>query len=175
MPTSSKVYDRVLKPILAAAKTKGDIPSVPNVHNSVYTIFRAGRVVPNKPPPLSSSSWPLPSWGSGFFWIKRTACCPPPMPKKTPAVEGSSSWKTSPSQLTRSCGRSPRMTGSRRPGLWRVKSDLFSRRATRAFVKWSRSTTLSVPSFLNSLLLPRLGFFLSNVLIHSSLRLNYFF
>jgi hypothetical protein len=48
---TTKVYDRVLKPILVAAKAKGDISSVPNAHNCLEAIFRAGKPAPNKPPP----------------------------------------------------------------------------------------------------------------------------
>ena len=50
---ASKVYDRILKPILTAAKTKGDISSVPQLNNTVEEVFRAGKFSPgaNKPPP----------------------------------------------------------------------------------------------------------------------------
>ena len=50
---SGRVYDRILKPILAAAKTKGDISSVPQINNLVEDVFRAGKFAAgaNKPPP----------------------------------------------------------------------------------------------------------------------------
>ena len=50
---AGKVYERVLKPILAAAKSKGDIASVPQVNNAVEEVFRAGRFAAGsgKPPP----------------------------------------------------------------------------------------------------------------------------
>jgi hypothetical protein len=40
---SNKVYERILKPILVAAKTKGDISSVPHCPNVVEDCYRAGR------------------------------------------------------------------------------------------------------------------------------------
>jgi len=50
---AGRVYDRILKPILAAAKAKGDISSVPQINNVVDRVFRAGRFAAgaNKPPP----------------------------------------------------------------------------------------------------------------------------
>ncbi len=50
---STKIYDRVLKPILVAAKSKGDLSSVPQVNNVIETCFRVGKFSPgaNKPPP----------------------------------------------------------------------------------------------------------------------------
>jgi hypothetical protein len=40
---ASKVYDRILKPILNAAKAKGDISSVPHCSNAIEECYRAGR------------------------------------------------------------------------------------------------------------------------------------
>jgi hypothetical protein len=40
---ATKVYDRILKPILNAAKAKGDIPSVPHCGNAIEECYRAGR------------------------------------------------------------------------------------------------------------------------------------
>jgi hypothetical protein len=40
---AAKVYDRVLKPILNAAKAKGDISSVPHCANAIEECYRAGR------------------------------------------------------------------------------------------------------------------------------------
>jgi hypothetical protein len=49
----SKVYERLIKPILTAARTKGDIPSVPNFNNAIEDCFRAGRPSKTgKPAPL---------------------------------------------------------------------------------------------------------------------------
>jgi FtsZ-binding cell division protein ZapB len=50
---SSKVYDEVLKPILAAAKSQGEIPTLPHMGTAVSEVFRAGKFSPgsNKPPP----------------------------------------------------------------------------------------------------------------------------
>jgi uncharacterized coiled-coil protein SlyX len=50
---SNKVYDRVLKPILVAAKAKGDISSVPHCPNVVEECYRAGRPTKSgKPAPV---------------------------------------------------------------------------------------------------------------------------
>jgi len=50
---ATKVYDKLLKPILAAAKAKGDLATLPQVGNTIENIFRAGRFAAgaNKPPP----------------------------------------------------------------------------------------------------------------------------
>ena len=50
---SSKVYDKILKPILQAAKSKGDLSSVPKLNDLIDDCFRVGRFSPgaNKPPP----------------------------------------------------------------------------------------------------------------------------
>jgi hypothetical protein len=48
-----RVYDRVLKPILAAAKAKGDISSVPHCSNVVEECYRSGRPTKSgKPAPI---------------------------------------------------------------------------------------------------------------------------
>ncbi len=48
-----RLYDRVLKPVLAAAKTAGDIPTVPHAGTGVLSVYRAGRAkVGVTPPPL---------------------------------------------------------------------------------------------------------------------------
>jgi len=49
----AKVYERILKPILVAAKAKGDLATVPQVNNVIEEVFRAGRFAAgsNKPPP----------------------------------------------------------------------------------------------------------------------------
>ncbi len=50
---ATKVYDRLLKPILAAAKAKGDLATLPQVGNTIEDIYRAGKFAAgaNKPPP----------------------------------------------------------------------------------------------------------------------------
>jgi hypothetical protein len=49
----TKVYERLIKPILTAARTKGDIQSVPHFANAVEDCFRAGRPTKTgKPAPL---------------------------------------------------------------------------------------------------------------------------
>ena len=50
---SGRVYDKLLKPILAAAKSKGDIANLPQVGNTIVEIFRVGKFAAgaNKPPP----------------------------------------------------------------------------------------------------------------------------
>jgi len=87
---ATKVYDRVLKPILTAARAKGDIPTVPQINNTVEGVFRAGRFAAGsgKPPPpviikFSStstrlavlknkrSSMPAPTEGEKAAGIKR--------------------------------------------------------------------------------------------------------
>jgi hypothetical protein len=42
-PLSNIVYDRILKPILTAARTKGDIPTVPHAANLIDECYRSGR------------------------------------------------------------------------------------------------------------------------------------
>ena len=50
---AGKVYDKLLKPILAAAKSKGEISTLPQLPNTIEEAFRAGRFAAgaNKPPP----------------------------------------------------------------------------------------------------------------------------
>lgn len=50
---SGRVYEKLLKPILAAAKSKGDIATLPQVGNTIVEIFRVGKFAAgaNKPPP----------------------------------------------------------------------------------------------------------------------------
>jgi hypothetical protein len=55
---SNKIYDRIVKPILQAAKEDGEIPTVPTVHNVIEAAFRVGRPTfhpdgkPKAPPPV---------------------------------------------------------------------------------------------------------------------------
>ena len=50
---AARIYDRLLKPILKAAKASEDTPTVPQLNNVIIEAFRAGRFSPgaNKPPP----------------------------------------------------------------------------------------------------------------------------
>jgi len=50
---ATKVYDRLFKPILAAAKQKGDLATLPQVGTTIENIYRAGKFAAgaNKPPP----------------------------------------------------------------------------------------------------------------------------
>ncbi len=50
---ASKVYDKLLKPILVAAKAKGEITTLPQVGSVIEEIYRAGKFAngANKPPP----------------------------------------------------------------------------------------------------------------------------
>jgi hypothetical protein len=49
----SKVYERIIKPILTAARAKGDISSVPHCANAIEDCFRVGRPTKTgKPVPL---------------------------------------------------------------------------------------------------------------------------
>jgi hypothetical protein len=43
---TARIYDKILKPVLAVAKAKGDIPSVPSLANSVESVYRAGKITP---------------------------------------------------------------------------------------------------------------------------------
>jgi hypothetical protein len=50
---TARIYDKILKPVLAVAKAKGDIPSVPSLANTVESVYRAGRVSPGaRLPPI---------------------------------------------------------------------------------------------------------------------------
>ena len=50
---AATVYDKLLKPILAAAKSKGDIATLPQMPNTISEVFRVGKFAAgaNKPPP----------------------------------------------------------------------------------------------------------------------------
>jgi uncharacterized coiled-coil protein SlyX len=53
---AARVYDRILKPILVAAKAKGDTSSVPVVNNVIEDLFRVGKPTLRdgvlRPPPI---------------------------------------------------------------------------------------------------------------------------
>ena len=57
-PLTNIVYDRILKPILISAKTKGEIPSVPHAVNLIEECYRSGR--PTAGASASASDSPLP-------------------------------------------------------------------------------------------------------------------
>jgi hypothetical protein len=43
---TARIYEKILKPVLAVAKAKGDIPSVPSLANTVEAVYRAGKTGP---------------------------------------------------------------------------------------------------------------------------------
>jgi hypothetical protein len=50
---ASRLYDRVIKPILSVAKAKGDISTIPSAANCIDTVYRAGKLAPGaRLPPL---------------------------------------------------------------------------------------------------------------------------
>jgi hypothetical protein len=53
--TAAVAYDRILKPILSAAKSKGSVPSVPQLSSLVTECYRVGKPGPSEsgsPPPI---------------------------------------------------------------------------------------------------------------------------
>jgi hypothetical protein len=50
---ASKIHERIIKPILSAAKAGGELPSVPGYNNTIESAFRVGKPSsdPKKPPP----------------------------------------------------------------------------------------------------------------------------
>jgi len=71
---SSKIYDRVLKPILVAAKSKGDLSTVPQLNNVIEDSFRIGKFSPgpNKPPPPIIIKFSSPAVRLAILKNKRT-------------------------------------------------------------------------------------------------------
>jgi hypothetical protein len=49
---STRVYEKILKPVLAVAKAKGDLSSIPTLPNTISSIYRAGKLNSPKPPPI---------------------------------------------------------------------------------------------------------------------------
>jgi hypothetical protein len=49
---STRVYDKILKPVLTIAKAKGDLSTVPTMPNTIANIYRAGKLNSPKPPPI---------------------------------------------------------------------------------------------------------------------------
>jgi hypothetical protein len=48
---STRVYEKILKPVLTIAKAKGDLSTVPTMPNTIANIYRAGKLNSPKPPP----------------------------------------------------------------------------------------------------------------------------
>jgi hypothetical protein len=49
---STRIYEKILKPVLAIAKAKGDLSSVPTMPNTITSVYRAGKLNSPKPPPI---------------------------------------------------------------------------------------------------------------------------
>jgi len=76
---ANRVYDRILKPIFAAAKANGEIATLPQVGTAVEEVFRAGRFAagPNKPPPPIIIKFSSPSLRLAILKNKRRHIPPP--------------------------------------------------------------------------------------------------
>jgi len=76
---ATKVYDRLLKPILAAAKAKGDLATLPQVGNTIEDIYRAGKFAAgaNKPPPPIVVKLTSPTIRMALLRNKRLSTPPP--------------------------------------------------------------------------------------------------
>ena len=81
---TAKVYEEVLKPILAAAKAQGEIPTLPQVGNTVTEVFRAGKFSPgsNKPPPPIIVKFVNPVLRMAILKCKRSHTPAPPAGSK---------------------------------------------------------------------------------------------
>jgi hypothetical protein len=49
---ATRVYEKILKPVLAIAKAKGDLSSTPTLPNTISSIYRAGKLNSPRPPPI---------------------------------------------------------------------------------------------------------------------------
>jgi hypothetical protein len=49
---ATRIYEKILKPVLAVAKAKGDITSVPSLANTVEAVYRAGKISGSSTPPI---------------------------------------------------------------------------------------------------------------------------
>ena len=76
---ASKVYDRLFKPILAAAKAKGELTTLPQVGNTIEEIYRAGKFAAgaNKPPPPIVVKLASPTIRMALLRNKRLSTPPP--------------------------------------------------------------------------------------------------
>jgi hypothetical protein len=71
--TAKLAYDRVLRPLLTAAKTKGKISSVPNVSNVISRAYRLARPSNSSPPPPIIVHLVSPNIKSILFIMKKEA------------------------------------------------------------------------------------------------------
>jgi len=76
---AAKVYDKVLKPILAAAKAKGEIATLPQVGTAIEEVFRVGKFAagPGKPPPPVLIKFTSPDLRLAILRNKRVSMPPP--------------------------------------------------------------------------------------------------
>jgi hypothetical protein len=76
---AGRIYDKILKPILQAAKSKGDISSIPQVGNTISDVFRVGRFAQgaNKPPPPILIKLATPALRLAILRNKRNNTPPP--------------------------------------------------------------------------------------------------
>jgi len=76
---AAKVYDKLLKPILAAAKSKGDLTTLPQCANTIDDIFRVGKFAAgaNKPPPPIVVKFSSPAVRLAILKNKRLHTPPP--------------------------------------------------------------------------------------------------
>ena len=77
---TAKVYEEVLKPILAAARSQGEIPTLPQVGTTITECYRAGKFSPgsNKPPPPVIVKFLLANHRMGVLKCKHNHTPPPP-------------------------------------------------------------------------------------------------
>jgi len=76
---AGKVYDKVIKPILTAAKAKGDLSTLPQAGTTIENCFRVGRFAagPNKPPPPIVIKFTTPAIRMAILKNKRNSTPPP--------------------------------------------------------------------------------------------------
>ena len=110
---TSKVYEDVLKPLLSAAKSQGEIPTLPQVGTTIAECYRAGKFSPgsNKPPPPGYRQVPLrqPPYGRAQVQAQSHPCPPGglqahhhrggPHPCYPPEVQGASGGRQGPEGL----------------------------------------------------------------------------
>ena len=79
-----QIYDRYVKPCLNAARSNGDISSVPQAHNVITKCFRLGKPTGTRPPPLlvTFSSYEL---RTAVFRYKRDSF---PVPSEAEKING---------------------------------------------------------------------------------------
>jgi len=76
---AAKVYEKLLKPILAAAKAKGELPTLPQVGNTIEDVYRTGKFAAgqNKPPPPIVVKFSSPAVRLAVLRNKRNNTPPP--------------------------------------------------------------------------------------------------